>query len=307
MKDGRFGIWLIGAWGSVATKSTASLVALQNDLRLTPTLMSEEPRFARLDLADWTCFQAIGGHEIRRTSFLVEAKHAFAESRAFTPELFARIAPALDAFDKNVRTGTLINVGHNVESRATTAALKTRGERSCVAINRIAADLAEFAVVHSLQHVIVVNVASADPAMALDTDRSVIGRSWLELSHDLDRADRSPVPASTLYAIAALKSGCSYINFATSVGSDLPALRELALAMGRLHMGRNGKQDKNVSPEGAVLDVVRFCEREHRRRKTGLMTHLSAFFQQPMRTELSECARQPDYLERWSAEIADEA
>jgi myo-inositol-1-phosphate synthase len=401
MNNGRFGIWLVGAWGGVATTVATGLAALQNGLSERVGLVSELPKYAQLDLADWKCF-VLGGHEIRKTSYLAEARNLLDSSRVFSADLLAKAAPTLEAFDKNVRTGTLINVGSTIESFATPATLKTRGEPPRAALGRIAADLKEFRGTHNLDHVIVVNVASTEPPAEGDA----AGLPWSELSRLLDQQDRSPVPASTLYAVAAMKSGCSYINFTPSVGSNLPALQELAAETGSLHMGRDGKTgetllksalapmfaarnlqvkswvghnifgnmdgkvlDDPVNKENKVrskdrllaeilgykpqtlvtieyiesmgdwktawdhihfsgflgtpmvmqftwqgcdsllaaplvLDLVRFCEREHRRGKTGLMTHLCSFFKSPMGTDIHDFSRQVALLDAWAEEIA---
>jgi myo-inositol-1-phosphate synthase len=108
MSTGRVGIWLIGAWGGVATTVATGLAALQGRLTEPIGLVSELPKFSRLDLADWDRF-VIGGHEIRKTSYLVEARSLLAKSRVFSEELLAKAAGALGDFDRNVRTGTLIN------------------------------------------------------------------------------------------------------------------------------------------------------------------------------------------------------
>jgi len=316
MNKGRFGIWLIGAWGGVATAAAAGLASLQRRVPDVGGLISELPQFARLDLADWDCF-VLGGHEIRRTSYRVEARSLVANSQLFAAERLEKIAATLDAFDKNVRTGTLINVGSAIESLATAATLKTRGERPRAAIERITADLREFRVSHSLEHVIVVNLASTEPTTMVE----VTGLSWPALARVLDQAEHSPVPASTLYAVAAMQAGCSVINFAASLGSDLPALGELAAATGTLHMGRDGETGESpltsqraplwhecdsVRGAASVLDLARFGEREHRRGKSGLMTFLSPFFKRPMGTETGDLRGQSARLDAWADEVSRE-
>ena len=69
---------------------------------------------------------------------------------------------------------------------------------------------------------------------------------WATLRQKLDRDAESPVPASSIYAVAAMLSGCDYVNFSPSAGSDLPALEVLALAQGVLHVGRDGKTGETL-------------------------------------------------------------
>jgi myo-inositol-1-phosphate synthase len=53
-------------------------------------------------------------------------------------------------------------------------------------------------------------------------------------------------PASAIYAYAALKSGRPFINFTPSLGSTLPALRELADKQGVPHAGNDGKTGETL-------------------------------------------------------------
>lgn len=303
MSDRKIGIWLIGAWGKLATSVAVGLATVQRELLDRSMLVSEQPRFSQLDLADWSQFVAVGGHEIRRTSLYVEARHLSAGSPAIAPEVLAQIEPELAAFDRNVRTGTLINVGTVIESQATTAALKLRSERPGAAVKRIAADIQGLAGAQSLEHVIVFNLASMEPPMA---ENELDRFSWADLQYMLEEGNHSPLPASTLYAIAALRSGCSYINFTPSFGSDLPALRELALITGTLLMGRDGKPAGGALTGTPLLDLARFCERERRRGKSGVMTFLSEFFQSPMQADGDKASGAADALDRWLADVSRE-
>ncbi len=54
------------------------------------------------------------------------------------------------------------------------------------------------------------------------------------------------MPASSLYAIAALDSGCSYVNFTPSLGSAPVALDQLARLRNTRHMGCDGKTGETL-------------------------------------------------------------
>ncbi|MCH7686091.1 MAG: inositol-3-phosphate synthase [Planctomycetes bacterium] len=405
MTDGKIGVWFIGAWGGVSTTAATGLAALQQGLTGEAGLVSGLPRFADLNLADWNQF-VIGGHEIRRTCYAVEAKILYDNSRVFSSQLLEKISATLVEYDRNVRTGTLINVGTTIESLASAETQKTKGERPQTGLDRIARDLDEFRNTHHLDHVIVVNLSSTEPP--LESNASEM--DWPELSKILETSESSPVPASTIYGIAALKSGCSFVNFTPSIGSDIPALHELALEQGGLHVGRDGKTGETLlksvlAPMFAarnlpvmswvghnifgnmdgkvlddpvnkankvrskdhllteilgykpqtlvsieyiesmgdwktawdhihfqgflntpmtmqftwqgcdsilaaplVLDLIRFTEREQRRGKSGVMTHLSSFFKSPMGSNVPpEFQKQYALLENWADEVAAEA
>jgi myo-inositol-1-phosphate synthase len=403
MAGERIGIWFIGAWGGVATTVATGLAALQRGAVAPVALVSSLPRFEKLKLCAWDRF-VVGGHEIRKTSYAVEAQQLHEKSHLFNRDMLEQVKPTLEQFDRNVRTGTLINVGQTIESLAAPATLKTRGEKPAAALARITADLEEFRTREKLAHVIVVNVSSTEPPLSNDAS----SMSWKELSKTLETSDSSPVPASTIYAVAAMKLGFSFVNFTPSVGSDLPALKELALEKKSLHVGRDGKTGETLmksvlAPMFAarnlhvmswvghnifgnmdgkvlddpinkankvrskdhllteilgykpqtlvsieyiesmgdwktawdhihfqgflgtpmtmqftwqgcdsilaaplVLDLVRFTEREWRRGKSGVMSHLSSFFKSPMEAKDPEFQKQFTELEEWADAVAAE-
>jgi myo-inositol-1-phosphate synthase len=321
MTGDKIGIWLIGAWGHTGTSIAVALAALQRRLLPTEGLVTEQPEFARLDFGDWSRF-VLGGHEIRKTSAAVEAQNLFIDDQSVSPELVGRVAPSLNDWDRNVRTGTLLNAGPAIEALSNSATLKTRGERPAAALKRITLDLDEFRHAAGLQHVIVVNVASSEPA----PPPGCRGLSCGELLQMLQYGDRSPISTSALYAVAAMKSGCTYLNFRSSIGSDLPALRELAVETGSLHMGRDGLTDLaslgllGTSPlndsrppnEGlretrAALDLVRLCELEHRRGQSGMAAQFACFFERPMEGCRTDVATQIILFREWAARVSAES
>jgi myo-inositol-1-phosphate synthase len=144
--------------------------------------------------------------------------------------------------DRNSRSGTLVNVGATIESFADKPT-RERKESPQQAIDRIQADLREFAKKNSLDQVIVVNVASTEPPL---DDLSAVPARWKDLAKVLDKPRRCSLPASSLYAIAAIDAGYPYINFTPSTGSALPAIEELALERGVCHMGHDGKTGETL-------------------------------------------------------------
>lgn len=241
MAKRKVGVWLIGAWGGVATTVVVGLAALRKGLTDTTGLVSELRPFAGLDLVKWDEI-VVGGHEIRETNYSAEAKVLLEQSRVFNATALAAIAPQLAKFDKNVRPGTLINVGSTIEALAGGAAAKTRKESAAQAVNRLARDMAEFKAREKLDRVIVVNVSSTEPPPS-DEIRSW---KWSDVQRSLQGKGPSPLPASTLYAIAAMQSGCPFINFTPSVGSDLPGLYEYAIQQNVVHAGRDGKTGETL-------------------------------------------------------------
>ena len=165
MSHERTGLWLIGAWGGVSTTVAVGLAGLQAGVAPETALVTSLPQFQRLKLADWPQF-VIGGHEIRETTFAAEAEVLHRSSRVFDRDLLNAVAPRLVEFDKNVRPGTLINVGSTIEKFAGPKTQATRGEKPSIAIKRIRADIEEFRKTNGCSHVIVVNLSSTEPPFA---------------------------------------------------------------------------------------------------------------------------------------------
>src|SRR5206468_1945688 len=109
-------------------------------------------------------------------------------------------------------------------------------------IDRLQSDLKTFAAENKLAHVIVVNIASTEPPV----DATQFPTRWSELNKLLDKPRKCPLPASSLYAIAALDLGYSHINFTPSLGTSLTAIDELARERGTRHMGYDGKTGETL-------------------------------------------------------------
>jgi len=240
MAKRKIGVWLVGAWGGVATTVVVGLAALKKGLTGTTGLVSALPPFAALDLVQWDEL-VVGGHEIRETTYAAEARVLLEKSHVFGAETLTSIATTLARFDKNIRPGTLHNVGTTIEGLAGPAALKTRKETPAQAIERLTTDLMDFKTREKLERVIVVNVSSTEPPPAED----IRGWNWTDVQKSL-KSRTSPLPASTLYAIAAFQCQCPFVNFTPSVGSDLPGLNEYAIQQNVVHVGRDGKTGETL-------------------------------------------------------------
>jgi myo-inositol-1-phosphate synthase len=240
MARNRIGIWFIGAKGGVASTAIVGLLALRRGLTSTIALVSELPKFKSLDLVDWKDL-VLGGHEIRDLSSYEEAMRMCTESRAIDGELIAKLKSDLDKLDKVIRPGTVQNAGPTIEGLAMPEVRK-KSETPRDAIDRIQADLKKFAADNKLAHVVVINVASTEPPV----DAGQFPAKWSELSKLLDKPKKCPLPASSLYAIAALDLGYSHLNFTPSLASSLPAIDELARERGTRHMGYDGKTGETL-------------------------------------------------------------
>ena len=241
MAKRKVGVWLVGAWGGVATTVVVGLAALRKGLSDTTGLVTSLPPFASLDLIQWDEI-VIGGHEIRETTYSAEAQVLIEKSHVFNEKTLAGISSQLAKFDRNIRPGTLYNVGAKIESFAGPLVLKTKNETASQAVNRLANDITEFKESNKLDRVIVVNVSSTEPS----PPDEVRTWNWSQVQKSLTGKSHSSLPASTLYAIAAMQSGSHFVNFTPSIGSDLPGLDEYARHQQVLHVGRDGKTGETL-------------------------------------------------------------
>lgn len=238
----KIGIWLVGAKGGVATSVTVGIVALRKGLAGNAGLVTQLPLFAGLDLAQWPDF-VLGGHEIRETTLFDAAMLLASNNHALDPDLIARCKPELDKVDKNTRDGTLWNVGHRIEEFAADDVKKRAGkETPRAAIERLQADMREFAHANKLDQLIVVNLASTEPPV----EDAALPLRWKDLGKLLDKPRKCGLSASSLYAIAALELGYPFINFTPSLGSAPAAICELAIEKDTCHMGHDGKTGETL-------------------------------------------------------------
>ncbi|MEM8944142.1 MAG: inositol-3-phosphate synthase [Planctomycetota bacterium] len=241
MASPRVGIWLIGARGGVSTATVVGLSALRGKLTSETGLVTALPTFAELPLPAWDQF-VVGGHEIRQSTLPAEANKLHTQSRVFDAQMLDKCYDDLCAADSNVRPGVLWNVGSTIRGLAdndTTQMIDRLSARE--SIERIQSDLSEFRSLHDLDDVIVVNLASTEPAAA---DQHWPA-TWDETKALIDQPD-CPLPASSLYAIAALDLEMPYVNFTPSLGATPPGIDELARERGTCHAGRDAKTGETL-------------------------------------------------------------
>ncbi len=233
------GIWLIGAKGGVATTTILGLAALRKGLVGTEGLVTGLPQFEHLRLTDWENL-VVGGHEIRNVGLVDEAHRLATESHTVEPGLVSRCEAELNRIDQRVRPGTIYRVGRTIADMAGSDVPHRESPRE--AVDRVSGDLAEFIRSEELSHLVVVNVASTEPPV----DGARLPQRWADLEPLLEDPQTCPLPASSLYAVAALGLGCSYINFTPSLGSDPAAVDELARLNHTRHMGSDGKTGETL-------------------------------------------------------------
>jgi myo-inositol-1-phosphate synthase len=236
----RVGLWLVGAFGGVGTTITLGLAALARGLVDRTGLVTELPPFRELSLAQPAEF-VIGGHDIRQTSFAESADEFRRASGVLDAGWISTCADELAAASARIRPGTHFGAGPAIARMGRWSDAKAP-RRARQAIDQIAADLVSFAQLEAIDHLIVLNVASTEPPFFPEE----IHQRWDALNTALGEGGPELLPASSLYALAALRCGYTYINFTPSLGASIPALAELAESSGALFAGKDGKTGETL-------------------------------------------------------------
>jgi myo-inositol-1-phosphate synthase len=239
MAQRRVGVWLVGAKGGVATTLMTGLAALRSGAIEPIGLVTALQPFERLGLVDFADL-VVGGHDIRGGRLGDEARRMWSESRAIVPELLDGAADFFAEVEPRLRPGTLVAAGDRIVSIADPQAAAVV-ETPRAAIDRIRGDIAAFAAAERLAHVVVVNVASTEPPPA-----APIPQDYAELEPLLDDARRCPLPASSLYFLAAAAAGASYVNFTPSTGATPACLQAVARERRIAHAGCDGKTGETL-------------------------------------------------------------
>ncbi|MFG2803277.1 inositol-3-phosphate synthase [Streptomyces pseudovenezuelae] len=202
----RVGVWLIGARGSVATTVVAGCAAMTAGLHPPTGLVTETPPFAGSGLPALSAL-VFGGHDTVHCP-LPKRAEALAAGGVLPHGLSAAVSAELTAAEREIRPGGPLPGD-------------TRTEEDLIAA--FAADIRSFVRRGRLARAVVVNVASTEPAPTGEA-----------------------LPPSSLYAAAALRAGCPYVNFTPSTGLHHPALAGPAESSGLPHAGRDGKTGQTL-------------------------------------------------------------
>jgi myo-inositol-1-phosphate synthase len=214
------GIWLIGARGSVAVTTIAGTAALRAGLTEPLGCVTELPQLSSPALPALTDL-VFGGHDV--SDLPLDKKLDGLVHAGVVP---ARIAGA---------------VGHELAAVQRRLRPAPVADRQRDAAERITADLREFRRANRLDRVVVVNVSSTEPV----PDPHPAHGDLAALDRALDRPGQV-LPPSALYAYAAFRAGCSFVDFTPSTGARLPALAELAERAGAPYAGRDGKTGETL-------------------------------------------------------------
>jgi myo-inositol-1-phosphate synthase len=214
------GVWLVGARGSVAVTSIVGAAAIRAGLA-DPTGCAAELPALRSAAVPGLADLVFGGHDVAATP-LAKKADALAAAGVLPGRLATAVAGDLAAVEAEVRPAP---------------AAATQRDTAALA----AEDIARFRERHRLERVVVVNVASTEPAARAHPSHANLGALRVALA-----GSESVLPASSLYAYAAFDAGCSYVDFTPSTGARLPALAELAEERRLPYAGHDGKTGETL-------------------------------------------------------------
>ncbi|MCX4237519.1 inositol-3-phosphate synthase [Streptomyces ortus] len=202
----RVGVWLIGARGSVATTAVAGCAAVTAGLHPPTGMVTETGAFHEAGLPSLPSL-VFGGHDVVDCP-LPKRAESLAAGGVLPHDLPSAVSAELAAADREIRIGGPLPGDTRTEDEL---------------IEALAEDIRDFAHRHGLARTVVVNVSSTEPVPEGDT-----------------------LPASSLYAAAALRAGCPYVNFTPSAGLHHPRLAPAAASSGLPYAGRDGKTGQTL-------------------------------------------------------------
>ena len=234
------GVWMIGALGGIGTTVVTGARAVARGLAPATGLLTERPGLEALGLVPIGDL-VFGGHEVRLSNFHESAREIARTSRALDPGLVEALKNDLLDVSEALKTGTCVNNGAAVDALVDNpVARHDDGLRSIV--QRIQSDIRAFRARESVDHVVVVNLASTEP----DLPGAEVLADAEAFERLLDSGDATRMRPSMLYAYAAFQEGCAYLNFTPSSAPHVPALREIARRAGVPYMGSDGKTGETL-------------------------------------------------------------
>ena len=228
-------IWIVGARGAIATTLTVGVLAARRGLLPLEALLTETSPFGALDLPSLDDLE-IGGCDLRPGTLAESVRATLDGVGSFAAPVIDAVMPALEEI--RVTRGVLRGGGPAVEALAGEDREAGAAGTARDAVRRIGDDLRAFA---GAAPTVVVNVASTEPP----PHPSLTTWDAEALERALD-ADDPRIPASCLYAYAAITAGHPHVNFTPSGGAAIPALVELARAAGVPLAGRDGKTGETL-------------------------------------------------------------
>ncbi len=233
-------LWLFGLYGIVATTAVAGEKAIKKGLSDKTGLVTELEPFKGIEKYAPLDFEDFGGHEIRNleNNLYQELFKHWEENFHFDYRILKALKEDLEKI--KAKKGTALNCGEGVlEELKPIQALENDNLTLEEIVNILEKDLLDFAD----EDTVAIDVASTEPS--IDYDEEYHGTlEGFEKAIKENRKDK--ISASMIYAYICLKNNIPFGNFTPSVGSSIPALKELAQKTGTPHAGNDGKTGETL-------------------------------------------------------------
>ncbi len=241
------GVLLIGAKGAISTTLISAQCAMRKNLGFTFRAPSEEdPTYRHLPLLGLDDL-VFGGWDIVSHSYSESCRHhkiipvhVLSEIQDLLDQ--TAVYPAIMVQPDAAMEEVLADAGSpkrmkNVDFATT---IFTRRPLADL-VKSVIFDIEDFRERHGLKTLVVVNLASTEKGVALGAEHSTLALFERAI------ADNSPnVTDGMIYAYAAVKAGCHFINFTPSVAAEIPAIVELARNRKVALAGKDGKTGQTL-------------------------------------------------------------
>lgn len=235
----RVGLWLIGAFGGVGSTVALGIAALQRQLTSRTSMVTATPLYEALDL-DEPEQMIVGGHDVRQSNFVESIQNFQENAGVFPSTLVDPCLPELAQWADNVQPGVVLHAGETIRKLADEGRY-CAVETALDAVQHIQKDILNFREKFQLDQVVVINVASTEPPFD-----PLPEHDSLEQTQALLESNQWTLPASTIYAWAAVDLGLPFVNFTPSLGASIGAIEKLAEIRKSVIAGKDGKTGETL-------------------------------------------------------------
>lgn len=235
----RIGACFIGALGSISVTTMIGALAIRKSLSDSTGMITATKPFDGLDLVPIDQIEFFG-FDVRQERLINAARRTMEQLSCINPDIVRLVETELEKIEPFIHPGISLNCGEAIDRLSSVHKQNRMTLRQTT--DYIQTTLNQFKQTRNIDDLIVINLASTEPLLDLKSCHADL--SLLEKSIDDNRCDA--FRASSLYAYAAIKSKCAYINFTPSNGALFPAMIELARQNGVPVMGNDGKTGETL-------------------------------------------------------------
>jgi len=230
-------VWLIGARGAISTCVTYGLSGLRQGLIEPTGIITEQSPLKELGLRPFDEI-VLAGHEVS-SGDLTQSAGELVRHGILPADLVVASSAEAAGTDARIRPG-ILDTSDVGGAELDPAAASLSGASPRRKVEQLRDDIMAFQADHSLERVVVVYLASTE---AWTEEREY----WNDLaSFEQALDDGREIPASCLYAYAALQAGAPFANFTPNRCASIPALRQLARELSLPHCGNDGKTGETL-------------------------------------------------------------